>query len=515
MRSRLLPCRYVVIEGDGLVLGARHGSRGLLYTHVETGKRVLGRVVVLSRPSPCFISTETVIKSSKAMKISTVKLVHNYVIEVVEQRSGRVVDRLVYPLKVWERIERAMGNFIALDRHPFQGILLYGPPGTGKTSAAGLVAQSLGLPTISVSPTDVLSKWLGESERNLFVILREAEKQEPCVLLVDDCEWLLLSRELKSRETAATTQLGVMKILLEAVERWSREGVKVFVVATTNAGIEILDQALLRSGRLGKPVYVPLPDFEAVNEFLVLEGVDEKRAREWAVKSVSMGLPMSDVKLEILPALLRGEQPLIEPRSERGYRRYVADLSFSPIQLKVERYFKSLDPLGDFSDVVKRRSDRGLRTVVWFRGPENVAVAVANAFIQNYAKMPAVTVVDPRYVFDVVDAAESLRGFLIVPDSLVEKDEVFGSAKRLAFAGSRPHNAVKIDVLPSNPSTDDYVALSYIVLSFYGFDVTLEDVDKLSRIASRYGEKHLLEVLDNSGYYGLKPAHLEASARER
>ncbi|MEM4436156.1 MAG: AAA family ATPase [Thermosphaera sp.] len=462
----------------------------------------------ICRPSPCVISSMTAIRATHPSSVTVTELDHNYLVCV----RGSRVDRLVYPKKVWESVDELLRWFISSDRLPQQGFVFYGPPGTGKTSMAKIIAEMYGLPTFKIDPL-LQSKWYGETEKNLYNIMREAEAKEPSVVLMDDCDWLLLDRGLKSKETSATTQLSVMRVVLETIERWNENGRKVLVVATTNASIELLDQALLRSGRLGRPVYIPLPDYEAVYEFLVSEGVSPDTARRWAVRAVNLGLGMADIKLDVLPKLKQNVEPIVEPRTERGYRRYIVDLT--NVAKEVEPYFKVLDVTGDFPNVVRLRSARGSRTVVWFSGPENVSIAVANAFITYYSKLPAVTLVDVRYVSDAAEASNMLKGFLIIPTQLMDQrlSGVLGLAQCIAYAGKGVHEGFRIDVRGTLGKTIDRRVVmrgaGYTVLTFYGANAGRDEVERLVQLGLSRGEDWFFNVLNNFGYYGASVSHLE------
>ncbi|MEM1759911.1 MAG: ATP-binding protein [Thermofilaceae archaeon] len=504
----LKPCNLVVVETPtgGVALGGAWRS-----TVASTGARLFGGTVVLCRPDPCFITRYTRVVPVKRTRYTVERLQHNVVVTV---EHGKSVERLVYPVRVWETVESVLRRFFT-SRPPQQGFLFYGPPGTGKTSLAELIARMHGLTVVRITPTSVLSKWVGESERNLYALLKEGEALEPSVVLVDDCEWLFRSRELKASSATGQIELTLTNILLDAIEDYFVNEKKVLVLATTNAPLELIDPALLRSGRLGKPIHIPLPDYEAVYEFLVREGIDQERARRWAYYAVNMGLGMADVKHDLLQQLREGVEPVVEPKREPGYARYFF-VSPREYEREVIEYLRSLDPYGDFSETVKERSRRYKRTSLWFAGPENVAVALANAFVTYYGRMPSVTLLSARYALDAVDAANTLGGFLIVPWSIVryghiDATSLFASLN-LAFAGPDAVNAVRVSPVPERGAVavDKALrAITVIVLEFYGARCTREAVEKLVTRARSMDVHRYLELLNKLGYYGSRPEHLE------
>lgn len=505
---KLKPCNLVVVEtptGGMAVGGAWRDAVAL------TGTRLFGGTVVLCRPDPCFVTRYTRVVPMKKTRYAVERLQHNVVVTV---EHGRSVERLVYPIRVWDTIESVLKRLFT-SKPPQQGFLFYGPPGTGKTSLAELIARMYGLSVVRITPTNVLSKWVGESERNLYVLLKEGESLEPSVVLVDDCEWLFRSRELKASSTTGQIELTLTNILLDSIEDYFVNDKKVLVLATTNAPLELIDPALLRSGRLGKPIHVPLPDYEAVYEFLVREGVDQERGKKWAYYAVNMGIGMADVKHDLLQQLREGIEPVIEPKREPGYARYF----FIPPkehEREINEYFRSLDPFGDFAETVRERDRRHKRTSLWLAGPENIAVALANALVTYYGKMPSVTLLSARYAMDAVDAANTLGGFLIVPWSVVRYGHVditsLFSSLNLAFAGADAVNAVRISPVPERgPIAVDKAlrTITVIVLEFYGAKYTRETVDKLLARARSTDVHRYLELLNKLGYYGSRPEHLE------
>lgn len=503
------PCNLVVVEtgSGGLAISSKHAGKVV----VKRGVKLFNGTVVLARPEPCFLTRNTVVRSIKRVEYAIERLTYNVVLTV---RYGGIVERYVYPTRVWEKVESIVKRFFT-SKPPQQGFLLYGPPGTGKTSLSKLVAQMYGLPVYEITPESILSKWIGESEKNLYNALKEAEAGEPSVVIVDDCDWLFKSREF--HHGTAYVEMTLSKILLEYIQNLYDQGKKVMIIGTTNAPMEMIDKALVRSGRLGKPIHIPLPDFEAVYEFLVREGVDPERAKTWAYYAVNMGLGMADVKLDLLQQLREGKgEPVIEPSMEHGYARYVF-LIPKEYERDVEEYFRILDPVGDFGEVVRARSKKHRRTVVWFAGPEKVALAVANAFILHHAKMPAVTLLSSRYVMDAVDSANTLDGFLIVQWSIVKHGHLdltlLEPALKLAYVGESAPDAIKIDVVGSGSgSVKRHVVergLTVVTLSFYGVNVDNRTLERLLSIPRSRGLDSYMRLLEKFGYYGTRPEHIE------
>jgi transitional endoplasmic reticulum ATPase len=146
-------------------------------------------------------------------------------------------------------------EFKKMGIEPPRGVLLYGPPGCGKTMIAKALATESRASIIVVRGPEVLSKWVGESEKGIREIFRKAKASAPCVVLFDEIDSIGKTRTDFSEGWTGETVLS--QLLTEIDSLYSGEGV--FIVGATNRP-DILDAALLRPGRLGMLVYVPPPD---------------------------------------------------------------------------------------------------------------------------------------------------------------------------------------------------------------------------------------------------------------
>ncbi len=144
-----------------------------------------------------------------------------------------------------------------------RGILLHGPSGTGKTLLAKAVATESEANFISVRGPELLSKWVGESERGIREIFRRARQASPCIIFFDEIDSIAPVRGIGG-ETAVTERV-VSQLLTELDGIESLQGV--VVLAATNRA-DMIDTALLRPGRFDKIVLVPMPDKEGRKKIL-------------------------------------------------------------------------------------------------------------------------------------------------------------------------------------------------------------------------------------------------------
>ena len=150
-----------------------------------------------------------------------------------------------------------------------RGILLHGPSGTGKTLMAKAVATQSEANFVSVRGPELLSKWVGESERGIREIFKRARQSAPCVIFFDEIDSIAPIRGAGG-ETAVTERV-VSQLLTELDGMENMHGV--VVLAATNR-TDMIDPALLRPGRFDKIIQIPLPDKESRNSILKINCED-------------------------------------------------------------------------------------------------------------------------------------------------------------------------------------------------------------------------------------------------
>jgi transitional endoplasmic reticulum ATPase len=151
------------------------------------------------------------------------------------------------------------GLFTFVDAAPPKGILLYGPPGTGKTLMAKAAANESEANFISIKGPELLSKWVGESEKGIREVFRKARQAAPCLIFFDEIDAIAPTRGGGFGDSNVTervisqllTELDGLEILTNVV-----------VIAATNRP-DIIDPALLRPGRFDRLLYVSQPDRES------------------------------------------------------------------------------------------------------------------------------------------------------------------------------------------------------------------------------------------------------------
>ncbi len=161
-----------------------------------------------------------------------------------------IIEAVEWPLKRPEKFER-MGI------RPPKGILLYGPPGTGKTLLAKAVANESSANFISIRGPQLISKWLGDSEKAVRDIFKKARQVAPSILFLDELDAIAPIRGMDIGSKASERVVNQLLTELDGIETLKN----VVVIAATNRP-EIVDPALIRSGRFDRLVFIGPPDRE-------------------------------------------------------------------------------------------------------------------------------------------------------------------------------------------------------------------------------------------------------------
>jgi transitional endoplasmic reticulum ATPase len=170
----------------------------------------------------------------------------------LESAKQELREAVEWPLKYPE-------SFDKFGVTPPRGVLIYGPPGTGKTLLAKAVANESKANFIAVKGPELLSKWVGESEKGVREVFRKARQTAPTVIFFDEIDSIASARSGASSDSGVTQR--VVNQLLTEIDGLE-ELQDVAVIAATNR-VDIMDPALLRPGRFDRHVKVGDPDEEA------------------------------------------------------------------------------------------------------------------------------------------------------------------------------------------------------------------------------------------------------------
>jgi transitional endoplasmic reticulum ATPase len=201
----------------------------------------------------------------KAMKNVAPSLMREVLIEVPEVRWDDIGGLDLVKQQLREAVEWPIKYphiFEHMGIRPPKGILLYGPPGCGKTLLAKAAATESGANFIAVKGPEILSKWVGESEKAIREIFKRARKAAPAIIFFDEIDAIA---PVRGHDVSGVTDRIVNQMLTEMDGIEALRGV--VVIGATNRP-DLLDPALLRPGRFDRVIYVPPPDTKARYEIL-------------------------------------------------------------------------------------------------------------------------------------------------------------------------------------------------------------------------------------------------------
>jgi transitional endoplasmic reticulum ATPase len=232
----------------------------------------------------------------------------------LEDAIGDVKESVEWPLTNPERFTR-----LGID--PPAGVLLYGPPGTGKTLMAKAVANETNANFISIRGPQLLSKWVGESEKAIRQTFRKARQVSPTVIFFDELDSLAPARGQDVGSNVSERVVNQLLTELDGLEEMEN----VMVIAATNRP-DMIDPALIRSGRFDRLVMVGQPGEEGREEILEIHTQDIPLAADVSLRELAeitdgfVGSDLASIAREAAMTALRedSDAEVVEMRHFRG-----------------------------------------------------------------------------------------------------------------------------------------------------------------------------------------------------
>ncbi|XP_071391403.1 ATPase family gene 2 protein homolog A [Centroberyx affinis] len=232
--------------------------RALGGCHQPSDQQLMGRVTVTLQDLQWAAS---VVKPSAMREVA---------IDVPKVRWSDVGGMEEVKLKLKQAVEWPLRHpeaFIRMGIQPPKGVLLYGPPGCSKTMIAKALANESGLNFLAIKGPELLSKYVGESERAVREVFRKARAVAPSIVFFDEIDALAGERGSSSGSGGVGDRvLAQLLTEMDGIEQLQ----DVTVLAATNRP-DMIDKALMRPGRLDRIVYVPLPDAPTRREIFSLQ----------------------------------------------------------------------------------------------------------------------------------------------------------------------------------------------------------------------------------------------------
>ncbi len=253
----------------------------------------------------------------------------------LENAKQELIEVVEWPLKYPDAFKR-------IGIEPPHGILLYGPPGTGKTLLARAVATESEANFISIKGPQLLSKWVGESEKGVRETFRKAKMAAPTIIFFDEIDALVPKRGSGFGD-AHVTERVISQLLteLDGLEKLEN----VVVIGATNRP-DLVDPALLRPGRFDRLVLAPAPDEEARLEILKIHtkgmplGKDVNLkllakeiggysgsdiaalCREAAMRVLRKDIKGKEVRMQHFREAMEGIKPSLTPEMTKAYETF-------------------------------------------------------------------------------------------------------------------------------------------------------------------------------------------------
>ncbi|MEX2725241.1 MAG: CDC48 family AAA ATPase [Candidatus Freyarchaeota archaeon] len=324
----------VFTAGDYIELSLM-GKKILL---VVTSYKPKGDAVIVNKGTEIKITSKPV----KEIKDSRVRKVAYEDIGGLHEEVRRVREMIELPLRHPEIFER-------LGISAPKGVLLHGPPGTGKTLLARAVANETEAYFISISGPEIMSKFYGESEGRLREIFREAERNAPAIIFIDELDSIAPKRE----EVTGEVERRVVAQLLALMDGIQSRGELVVIGASNRPNA--LDPALRRGGRFDREI-----------EF----GIPNKQARLEILQIHTRGMPLADdVDIRFLAEYTHGFvgadiEALCKEAAMLAIRRILPEIDLETESLPAEVLNKIEVNMQDFTNALRNIEPSAMREVL-------------------------------------------------------------------------------------------------------------------------------------------------------
>ncbi len=291
IHTRAVPLTESAVEQLGALAGATHGYTGadLVDLVREAGLHALRRQVgpgLQRLKDPALGIPDITVDEqdlSYALEHTQPSALREALVTAPHTRWTDIggADQIIEQLQ--EAVELPLQHLAAfgdVGLSPSRGLILHGPPGTGKSLLGKAVARESGANLVTVNGPEVFSKWLGESEEHIRNAFRMARQSAPTILMLEQLDAMAPRRSADASNSAS--QRVVNQLLLEMDGLGGNT--HVIVIAATNR-LDLVDPSLLRPGRFGLQLEVPLPDRDGRRQILEIHlrhEIGKSEAADWS-----------------------------------------------------------------------------------------------------------------------------------------------------------------------------------------------------------------------------------------
>ncbi len=284
----------------------------------------------------------------------------------LNEAKEELKEAIEWPLKYPEL-------FSQMDAQPPKGILLHGPPGTGKTLLAKAVANESEANFISIKGPELLSKWVGESEKAVREVFRKARQAAPCIIFMDEIDSITPTRGGGYGDSHVTERV-ISQILTEL------DGLEelrdVVIIAATNRP-DMVDGALLRPGRFDRLLYIPPPNLDARLEIFKIHTKNKQLETNVNLEELAKrteGYSGADISTICNTAVIMAIREYIQKfKDKTEMKEKVASLELSIKHF--EQAMKKIKPLSEYERKLYEEASRRFSEVTYKSKKEPSSIA--------------------------------------------------------------------------------------------------------------------------------------------
>jgi len=257
--------------------------------------------------------SETPSKSEK-MKITNVPDVKFNDVIGLEEVKDLILHKMILPFKHPEKYK-------LYNKETGGGVLLYGPPGTGKTTIAKAIANEVGAAFYYVKGSDIMNKYVGESEKNISNLFQSARSEKLAIIFIDDMDSMFSQRGVDSHNDSRVNEF------LQNMDGFSGKAEHVLFLGATNRPWA-LDSAVIRPGRFSRQIFIPLPNSNSrklmIKKFLSNSPVSEDIDYDWIISKTNnfSGADLFELceETKIVPLMNYIKTDIIQPISNNDFK---------------------------------------------------------------------------------------------------------------------------------------------------------------------------------------------------
>ncbi len=262
----------------------------------------------------------------------------------LEKIKKELKETVEWPLKYPELFKHAKTS-------PPKGILLHGITGTGKTLLAKAVATESGVNFIPVKGPEIMSKWVGESEKGVREVFRKGRQSSPCIIFFDEIDALVPIRGAGAGdEHVAERVISQMLTEMDGIEELKG----VLVLAATNR-LDIIDAALLRPGRFDSLIEVPVPDEESRKKIFEVHTRGKPLAEDVKIETLATLTEYEDLVGADIEAICK-KATMLAIREFLEKEEYNKTRDYSRLKIHAKHFDAAIK---EVKEAIKKRSDAG------------------------------------------------------------------------------------------------------------------------------------------------------------